>query len=128
MKFPLLAGLALATLAACDMERPDVETIPEVMQGRWGLVAADCDPARDDAKGLMEVAATSLRFYETRATLAGVQMRDATRITADFAFTGEGQSWTRRISLAAVEGGLALRRDDAGNGPEALHVTYRRCP
>src|SRR3546814_12730037 len=39
--------------------------LPVDFQGRWGLVANDCDPARDDNTGLMTVAADTLNFYKT---------------------------------------------------------------
>src|SRR3546814_17352184 len=35
--------------------------LPVDFQGRWGLVANDCDPARADNKGLMTVPADSLK-------------------------------------------------------------------
>ena len=128
MKTAFLAGLGVLVLAACDVGAGDPATIPEGMQGRWGLVEADCDPARDDAKGLMTVGATTLAFYESRAALGAVEDRGADRITADFAFSGEGQTWSRTIALRLTEGGVRLVREDAGSDPEALKVTYLRCP
>ena len=127
MKFSLLPGLALVALAACDVGGTET-SIPEALQGRWGLVAADCDPARDDAKGLMTVTKTSLAFYESRAVLGAVHGRSASRITADFAFAGEGQTWSRRISLRISEGGQDLVREDLGDDAALLELTYGRCP
>ena len=48
---------------------PAASTIPAVIQGRWGLVAADCEPGRDDAKGLLTISANELDFYESVGTL-----------------------------------------------------------
>ena len=128
MKTAFLAGLGVLALAACDVGAGDPASVPAGMQGRWGLVAADCEPGRDDAKGLMTVSATTLAFYESRAALGAIKTRGADRITADFAFSGEGQTWTRTIALQLTEGGTRLRREDAGSDPEALKVTYLRCP
>src|SRR3546814_5910594 len=65
--------------------------LPVDFQGRWGLVANDCDPARDDNKGLMTVAADTLKFYESRGVVKTVTIASPTKLTADLAFTGEGQ-------------------------------------
>ena len=49
--------------------------IPATIQGRWGLTPADCISNRGDAKGLLIIAADSLKFYELRAR-PGDQHRD----------------------------------------------------
>ena len=121
-----LAIAALALLAAC--ETPVASGIPEVLQGRWGLVAADCEPGRADAKGLMTVTGDTLTFYESRAALGEVGERDASSISARFAFTGEGQSWDRWMALGTADGGQTLVRAVSGAGPDEPDLTYRRCP
>ncbi len=50
-------------------EDPNQALIPAQYRGRWGMVANDCQPGRDDAKGLIEVGDTTVKFYEARATL-----------------------------------------------------------
>lgn len=97
--------------------------IPEVMQGRWGLNENDCDPSRDDNKGLMAVEATTLAFYESRATLTNLRSATADTVTADYAFTGEGQTWSRTITFQTAESGMVLLRSDEGEG--AFDGTYR---
>src|SRR3954467_10096462 len=42
-------------------------SIPAALQGRWGLTPGDCTSTLGDAKGLLIVNATELRFYESRA-------------------------------------------------------------
>src|SRR4249919_3881988 len=69
--------------------------IPASLQGRWGLSPADCMPGRSDAKGLLMVGPADLRFYESRAVPTGEISSDADSISGSFAFTGEGQSWTK---------------------------------
>lgn len=73
--------------------------IPGALQGRWGLTPADCMPGRPDAKGLLEIGADGLRFYESRAVPLADVVSDADSISGNFAFTGEGQSWTKYEAL-----------------------------
>ena len=74
-------------------------TIPAALHGRWGLTPADCMPRRGDAKGMLVVSPGDLKFYESRAVPAADIETDASSIAGDFAFTGEGQSWTRYEAL-----------------------------
>src|SRR3546814_10414116 len=66
--------------------------LPVDFQGRWGLVANDCDPARDDNKGLMTVAADTLKFYESRGVLTTVTIASHTKLTADLSRSEEHTS------------------------------------
>ena len=101
--------------------------IPTSIQGRWGLVPADCTSTRGDAKGLLIVSATTLTFYESRGTLKRIAARSDTRLRATFAFSGEGMTWTRDELLDVQNGGKTLIRreygDDAAPGP----FKYARC-
>lgn len=102
-------------------------TIPRALRGRWGLVPADCTSTHGDAKGLMEVGARTLTFYESRATLKSIRAAQPARLRADYAFTGEGQEWTLEVDLRSWKGGAQLIRQD--RGPDALPgpLTYTRC-
>ena len=73
--------------------------IPAALQGRWGLTPADCMPGRSDAKGLLVVTADDLRFYESQAVPAEDVVSDGDSISGSFAFTGEGQSWSKYEAL-----------------------------
>jgi hypothetical protein len=88
----------VATAPARRLPAPTA-TIPISLQGRWGLSPADCMPGRSDAKGLLVVTPGDLRFYESRAVPAADVMTDDNSIAGNFAFTGEGQSWTKYESL-----------------------------
>jgi hypothetical protein len=101
------------------------KSFPASFQGRWGLGPNDCDPSRDDAKGLMVVEPTMLRFYESRATLASAQAARAEKLTARLSFTGEGQSWTSEQRFTLLNGGKALVREEGG---AASPLRYARCP
>jgi hypothetical protein len=102
-----------------------VGTFPASFQGRWGLVPADCEPGRADAKGLMEVDAKTLRFYESRGTVTRFVQPRPGRIEATLAMTGEGQEWTRTDAFTLSSDGKALIREER-DPPASLR--YARCP
>lgn len=101
--------------------------IPAALHGRWGLVPADCTSTRGDNKGLLTITGDTLRFYESVGTLDKVAERDAGRIVADFAMTGEGQSWTRRMVLDAQDGGKTLVRREQGDDAMPGALRYQKC-
>jgi hypothetical protein len=73
--------------------------IPAALHGRWGLTPGDCTSTKGDAKGLLVVAADRLTFYESRAVPSGNVQASADSFSADFSFTGEGQTWSRYQTL-----------------------------
>lgn len=119
--------LPTSTATPVPTASPAVTTIPPAIQGRWGLVAADCEPGRDDAKGLLTISATKLQFYESVGTLATITEASDTRIRATFDFTGEGMTWQRDEVLDVQDAGKTLIRreygDDAAPGP----FRYTKC-
>lgn len=114
------------TAPAVDIGTGD-QTIPAAIRGRWGLVPADCTSTRGDAKGLLTIDATSLRFYESHGSLVRIRERDADRIVADYRFSGEGQEWDRLMLLDSQDGGKALIRRDYGEGAAPGAMRYTRC-
>lgn len=103
---------------------PTVAEIPMAFHGRWGMVPADCDPARADAKGLIEIDTSSLKFYESRARLTEVTEDSPENFTGTFAFSGEGQEWTKSENLKLSGSSNTLIRTE--NDPQGS-FTYRRC-
>lgn len=101
--------------------------IPAALRGRWGLVEGDCTSTHGDAKGLLEVGANELTFYESSARLGKVAAAGTDRIRATFAFSGEGQEWTQDVELRAWDGGAKLIRQDRGPDALAGPLTYLRC-
>lgn len=101
--------------------------IPAALRGRWGLVPADCTTTRGDDKGLLEITGDRLRFYESRATIARINEQDDSRIDADFDFEGEGQRWTRRMTLDAQDGNTVLIRRDHGADAMPGPLRYEKC-
>lgn len=107
------------TLAAAD--------IPSAIRGRWGMVPADCEPGRADAKGLLVIGAKRLEFYESVGTLQSLQEQAPTRLRGSFAFTGEGMEWQRDVTLDVQDGGRTLIRSEAGDGAEPGPFRYTKC-
>mgnify|MGYP006142871301 CR=1 FL=1 len=63
------------------------------------MTPADCTSNRGDAKGLLTVGADSIRFYESVARPTGDLETTEDSASGLFAFTGEGQQWTRHQAL-----------------------------
>jgi hypothetical protein len=107
---------------------PDLAAgIPAALQGRWGLVPADCTSTRGDAKGLLTISPTTLKFYESLGTLGKIRTRTASTLRADFSFSGEGMTWTRDETLS-VSGNKLTRTERGGDEPgSGGPFTYTRC-
>ncbi len=97
-------------------------SIPAALQGRWGMTPADCTSTRGDAKGLLVVSSGGLQFYESRATPVRNAQKSDDSFSADFAFTGEGQSWTKFQTLTLDDDKLVRTE----SSPMAS-FTYVRC-
>lgn len=101
--------------------------IPEALHGRWGLVPADCTSTRGDAKGLITIDAERIEFYESRAVVDEIEEQDTGMIRARFAFTGEGQEWTRDIEWRLSEDGATLMRSETGEDALDEPLSYTKC-
>lgn len=101
--------------------------IPSSIRGRWGLVQADCVTTHGDAKGLLEISADALLFYESRGKLIVLREREPTRVVGDFSFSGEGMNWQRRILLEVQDDGQTLIRRDYGGDDVSGQFHYTRC-
>lgn len=101
--------------------------IPKPLQGRWALVSADCTSTRGDAKGLLIVGESGLRFFESRATIDRIESNaPPSRLVASFDFTGEGMTWKRVMTLE--RSGNQLRRTERGGEEGPVDLTYTACP
>jgi len=123
----LAANNSVAPVEPDDAGTPAPTEIPEAMRGRWGLVAADCTSTRGDAKGLLEIDAGRLRFYESVGTLDTVMDAEPTRLRADFDFEGEGMTWEREIVLDVQDGGSTLIRREYGEDAAPGPFRYAKC-
>lgn len=124
---PTVAPSASPEILASAPATPAANSIPQAVQGRWGLVPADCTSTRGDAKGLLTIDATTLKFYESRATLGAIEDVDDDGIKATFAFTGEGQNWTLDVDLDIEDGGKTLIRKEIGKDASPEPLKYTRC-
>lgn len=103
------------------------DQVPLAIRGRWGLVAADCTSRDGDAKGLLEISAKVLGFYESRGVLQSIRQWAPNRLHADFDFSGEGMSWSREMELDLQADGRTLIRRDHGKDAQPGPLRYRRC-
>jgi len=101
--------------------------VPDALQGRWGLVPADCTSTRGDAKGLLVVEPRILRFYESRGTPKEITEYNESRIRAVFDFSGEGMTWQRDMTLAVEDAGDTLVREEHGEDAAPEPLRYARC-
>ena len=101
--------------------------IPIALQGRWGMVPADCTSTRGDAKGLLTIDGKTLEFYESVGTLGEVKEQSDTRLRATFAFTGEGMSWSRDEVLDVQDDGKTLVRREYGEDASPGPFKYSKC-
>ncbi len=111
-----------ATAATAVAQPVPTAAIPAALHGRWGLTPADCTSTKGDTKGHLVVSRDGLRFYESRAVPAGNIRTSGDSYSADFAFTGEGQSWTRFETLQFKKDRLVRTE----SSPMAS-FTYVRC-
>ncbi len=96
--------------------------LPAAIQGSWGLTPGDCTSTRGDNKGLLVIGPDSLKFYESRA-VPGTSIESGEQgISGNFNFTGEGQEWSKYVSLKLK--GKVLTRTE--RNPVASY-DYARC-
>lgn len=118
---PVAPGASASAVAMEDA------SFPMSMRGRWGMNAADCDPARADNKGLMTVGPDSVKFYESIGEIGVVAQRTENIVRATFDYEGEGMEWKRDARYELVDGGKVLVLtefgDDAPQGPRR----YSQC-
>lgn len=144
-RLPLLSAILLLSVAACEGRGPvanDVDAvespvaitfdsardaepdgaIPAALRGRWGMTPADCITTRGDNKGMLAITAERLEYYESRATPGTSIERGDNGISGNFDFVGEGQSWSKYVSLKLHNGTLV----ETLRNPMASY-TYARC-
>lgn len=106
--------------ATNTVEESSAAAIPATYHGRWGMVANDCQPGRDDAKGLITIDGKTVKFYEAVATLKEQRPAIATSFAGQFDFTGEGQNWQKVMTFTRT-GDTLKRAEEEGT------FTYTRC-
>lgn len=131
---PSVATPAAKSSTPAEVAEPEVPTsaakesgIPEALRGKWGLKPGDCTGGSHVSEGLLQITADKLEFYESVATLDRVAEREANRLRAIFAFSGEGEQWTLDMLLATEDGGATLVRRDFGQDAMPGTTTYQKC-
>ena len=99
---------------------PAGSTIPASVQGRWTGLDESCADRATELE--LTITPTSLVFLESEGKATGVSHGPDRRIRIDAAFTGEGQSWKRKLELRPSAGGRELTMIDDGRA-----VTRKRC-
>lgn len=105
----------------------DDASFPMAMRGRWGMNAADCDPARDDNKGLMTVGPDSVKFYESVGEIGVVAERSEKLLRATFDYEGEGMEWKRDARYELMDGGKVLIMTEFGEDVPEGPRRYSQC-
>lgn len=105
----------------------DDASFPMAMRGRWGMNAADCDPARDDNKGLMTVGPDSVKFYESVSEIGVVAERSEKLLRATFEYEGEGMEWKRDARYELMDGGKVLIMTEFGEDVPEGPRRYSQC-
>ena len=124
---PELTAAASAAPTATPSPSPVADAIPVAAQGRWGLVPADCTSTKGDAKGLLVVEPKRIKFYESVAKLGAISESSATRLRANFGFSGEGMEWKQDMTLDVQDGGKTLIRREYGDEAASGPFKYTRC-
>lgn len=101
--------------------------LPADLHGRWGMVAADCEQGRADAKGLLVIGPRSLEYYESVGTLAKLAEMEPTRIRGEFDFMGEGMEWDRDLVLDVQDDGQTLIAREYGDDAAPGLLRYSKC-
>ena len=93
--------------------------------GQWGLTPGDCKIGASDAKGLISVQGSLVKFYEATATIRNGKRESLTSVSGNFDFVGEGQKWQTRSRYQLRNDKQQLTRHDIGT---AEKYVYSRCP
>ena len=108
---PSVAGARPDNATATGPRAVAAAAIPPALQGRWGLTPGDCMTSHGD-EGLLTISASEVRFYESVAVPAARVQTSANSISGEFAFTGEGENWTRHQTLELRDGRLVRTERD----------------
>ncbi len=121
-------GAAISPVPLPTASPSPIAAMPADFQGRWGMVANDCDPKRDDNKGLLTIAGNRLSFYESRGGATAIRQVQPTQVAFDLPMSGEGMTWSEPTTLTLLDGGKTLVREVTGAPDRAGSFRYSRCP
>lgn len=120
---PPPANVAQAAEAESDSSLPQADEtgqMPVAMLGRWTGMKDRCGDRSADME--LNILPDRLVFHESVGTVEDVTPGDERRLSVRAAFTGEGQSWTRTLTLNPSEDGQTLTIINDGTA-----ATRKRC-
>jgi hypothetical protein len=148
MKYPTMLAMLLAATACTDQPNEQSAMTPEAAAksaavardtpleititqfpkayfGRWGMTVNDCAWGASDAKGLLSIQGSLVKFYESTGTMRNGKRETLNSVSSDFEMVGEGQKWQTHVRYRLVDDRQQLIRQDAGDAQEYV---YQRCP
>ena len=102
-----------------------ITQFPASYLGRWGMTGADCKSETSDAKGLISVQGSLVKFHDSTATMTKGLRKTLHAISGDFEFVGGERKWRTQTQYRLTEDRKQLTRQD---GVEGKRFTYIRCP
>ncbi|MDX3899177.1 MAG: hypothetical protein QHC40_01450 [Sphingobium sp.] len=105
-------------VAATEEGGAPSDQLPVAFQGRWTGINDRCADA--GAEQELKVTPKQLIFHESVGSVARVRRKGDGRVTVEAAFTGEGESWTKRLEMRASGDKLTVSND-------GQTVTRKRC-
>ena len=96
---PSASGESHGATTAAKADPQPAAAIPASLQGRWALAPRDCLSGPAAARGLLVISANQLQFNQSHAVPATEVNADAFSIVGNFAFSGDGRSWTKYEAL-----------------------------
>lgn len=96
------------------------DTAPVAFQGRWTGAKDRCSNAGAELE--LQITPKELIFHESVGTITLVTPQKDGKVAIDAAFTGEGESWTRRLEMRASADGRTLTIANDGQA-----VVRKRC-
>ena len=99
---------------------PPAGAIPAALQGNWTGLNDRCGDRSAELE--LKVTPGSLIFHESVGTVKGVVTGTGGKLRVDAAFTGEGDSWTKKLELRPSANGRELTIINDGAA-----VTRKRC-
>ncbi|WP_336974584.1 hypothetical protein [Sphingobium aromaticiconvertens] len=96
------------------------DTVPVTFQGRWTGAKDNCTDAGAELE--LQITPKELIFHESVGTITRITRQEGGKVAIDAAFTGEGQSWTRRLEVRASADGQTLTIANDGQA-----VVRKRC-
>jgi hypothetical protein len=102
-----------------------ITQFPKAYMGRWGMTANDCISGASDAKGLISIQGSLVKFYESVGTMRNGKRLTLNSTSADFDMVGEGQEWRMHNSFQLTNDRSGLTRTDITTGERYVYI---RCP